>query len=106
MEDSDEFKTWFDEYYVKDGGDCFIQATDLYQHYVETQHPRMSKKQQREHNTKWLKRELQSNMFVKSDYKERYTFRDDKGKQNEYRCVLMGWQKRPVEFKCQITPYG
>ena len=36
MEDSDEFKTWFDEYYVKDGGDCFIQAADLYQHYVET----------------------------------------------------------------------
>lgn len=103
MEDSDEFKAWLDEHYERVGdGDAFLLSKEMYHLYVETQHPKIPKKQQREQNYKWFSREIQSNMFVKTDYKERHQPTIN-GKQADYYRVLIGWRRRVGELCIDLS---
>ena len=101
MQDSDDFKTWLDEQYEKKG-DGFIQAKEMFNMYKMTQHPRMSKKQQLAQGYKWFVNELQSNMFVKADFKAWHRWYDENKCRKESREVLMGWRMRRDEPKEEV----
>ena len=95
MEESDDFKTWLDEHYEK-GGEDYLRGADMWCVYQTEHHPKLSKKQQREHNKKWFVQELQTNMFTKGDFKERHRPQMN-GKQVELRNVLVGWREKQCE---------
>jgi len=96
MADSDDFKTWLDEHYERDGKDgVYVQAKDMYNVYKETQFFTLSKKQCREHTKKWFCCELQTNLFTKADFKDTYR-KTVNGAQLYVRQVLVGWKKRSL----------
>ena len=96
MADSDDFKTWLDEHYERVGDDyMYVQAKDMYNVYKETLFLNLSKKQCRDHTKKWFCRELQTNFFTKTDFKETYR-KTVNGVQLYVRQVLVGWRKRSL----------
>lgn len=91
MEHSDPLKQWIGENYVRSGdADNSVKVSDMYQKYKHDEDfSKLPKKKQLEQNRAWFVSKIQSNMFVRADYKERH-----QAKGAALRCVLVGWRAK------------
>ena len=91
MQDSDEFLQWFEDTFEPDQDKMYVmKVKEAFDIYKQTHYTMLSKKQQREHNLKWFKEEVKTNMFVRKYYKDRHRPQVN-GVQVEMREVILGW---------------
>lgn len=95
MEHSDPLKQWIGENYVRTGNaDDWVKVADMYFEYKNDEDFfKLPKKKQLEQNRTWFVGKIQSNMFVRADYKDRHQ-PVAAGKQSTARTVLVGWRRK------------
>ena len=93
LQDSDDFLQWFEDTFEPDEDKLRVmKVKDAYDIYKQTHYPVLSKKQQREHNLKWFKEEVKTNMFVRKYYKDRHRPQVNGVRESEIREVILGWK--------------
>lgn len=92
LQDSDEFLQWFEDTFEPDEDKMRVmKVKDAFDIYKQTHYTMLSKKQQREHNLKWFREEVKTNMFVRKYYKDRHRPHVN-GTQLNLHEVILGWK--------------
>ena len=98
LQDSDEFMTWFNEFYEKTNeAHAYVRITDIYTQYkLSDLYNNLNRSEKRATNKQTMIEIICKNSVLRTSWSERYTFKVGEIRK-DITNVLVGYRIRPIE---------